>query len=145
MTGPVVVVAAALIQDASGRTLLSQRRPHDSFPLHWEFPGGKLQPGETPEAALVRELKEELGITLLDYEPWYFVSHPYETFHLLMVMYRCTRFTGQPKAIEVNQFAWFDREAISGLQFPPADLPVLRHMGIEYPIQDGGYPTPNHP
>ncbi|MBF0414200.1 MAG: (deoxy)nucleoside triphosphate pyrophosphohydrolase [Magnetococcales bacterium] len=133
----VVVVAAALIQDASGRTLLSQRRPGDSFPLHWEFPGGKLLPGETPEAALIRELKEELDITLLDPEPWYFVSHPYETFHLLMVIYRCTRFDGDPKAIEVHRFAWFDRKDMSSLLFPPADHPILKHLGIENPT-----PTP---
>ncbi|HIJ84104.1 MAG TPA: (deoxy)nucleoside triphosphate pyrophosphohydrolase, partial [Magnetococcales bacterium] len=87
MIRPVITVAAAWIQDDAGRTLLSQRRPGDSFPLHWEFPGGKLQPGETPEVALVRELQEELGITVLDPQPWCFVSHDYKSFHLLMLVY----------------------------------------------------------
>lgn len=129
MTQPIVIVAAAWIENDAGLTLLSQRRPDDSFPLHWEFPGGKLQPGETPEMALVRELQEELGITVLDPKPWCFVSHSYQTFHLLMLVYHCTRFQGEPMAREVNDWGWFDQEAMGQLSFPPADLPLLKRMG----------------
>ncbi|MBF0423427.1 MAG: (deoxy)nucleoside triphosphate pyrophosphohydrolase [Magnetococcales bacterium] len=134
----VLVVSAARIHNAAGQTLLSQRRPTDSFPLHWEFPGGKLQPGETPEQALVRELKEELGITVLDPQPWYFVSHSYATFHLLMLIFQCSRFEGEPQAIEVHRFGWFSLEEMSRLTFPPADLPVLRIMGAAVaPVHSG--------
>ncbi|MBF0145021.1 MAG: (deoxy)nucleoside triphosphate pyrophosphohydrolase [Magnetococcales bacterium] len=144
MNRPVVVVAAAWIEDDAGRTLLSQRRPGDSFGMHWEFPGGKLLADETPEAALIRELQEELGITVEDPQPWSFVSHGYETFHLLMLVFHCTRFTGLPEAREVHRFGWFDLEEMTRLEFPPADLPLLSRMikekkGSRLGGNDGGW------
>ncbi|MBF0107679.1 MAG: (deoxy)nucleoside triphosphate pyrophosphohydrolase [Magnetococcales bacterium] len=135
MRRPLILVVAAWIQDDAGRTLFSQRRPGDSFPLHWEFPGGKVREDETPEEALVRELREELDITVLDPQPWTFVSHPYEQFHLLMTVYRCTRFIGTPKPIEVHRFSWLTQEELIGLPFPPADLPLLERM--RWSVQTG--------
>jgi 8-oxo-dGTP diphosphatase len=122
----ITVVAAALI-DADGRVLLAQRPAHKSLGGLWEFPGGKIHPGETPEAALVRELKEELGIDvpLHCLAPLTFASHTYETFHLLMPLYACRNWAGEPQALEGQRLAWVLPDRLRDYPMPPADEPLI--------------------
>jgi len=122
-----LVVAVALI-DAQGRVLLAQRPPGKSMAGLWEFPGGKLHPGETPEAGLVRELKEELGLTVCatDLEPLTFASHAYPDFHLLMPLFSCRRWEGEPTPLEGQGLAWVFPAEFSAYPMPPADEPLAR-------------------
>jgi 8-oxo-dGTP diphosphatase len=120
------VVAAALI-DAAGRVLVAQRPPGKSLAGLWEFPGGKIEPGEAPATALARELAEELGITVAetDLHPLSFVAHAYPDFYLLMLLYTCTAWTGEPAGDEGQPIAWHMADALNRLAMPPADLPLL--------------------
>ncbi len=120
------VVAAALV-DGAGRVLVAQRPAGKSLAGLWEFPGGKIEPGEAPAAALVRELAEELGIAVAeaDLQPLGFVSHAYPDFHLLMLLYSCTRWTGEPRGDEGQPIAWHRPAALAALAMPPADVPLL--------------------
>lgn len=124
--GFVLVVACALV-DSDGRVLVAQRPPGKAMAGLWEFPGGKVVPGETPEAGLIRELREELGI---DTEasclaPLTFASHRYERFHLLMPLYVCRVWRGDPVAREGQALRWLHPRALRGLPMPPADLPLI--------------------
>ncbi len=122
-----VLVSAVALFDADGRVLLTQRPPGKSMAGLWEFPGGKVEPGETPEAALTREMREELGIEICERcaSPLTFVSHAYEDFHLLMMLYVCRKWEGIPSALEGQQLTWkFPRE-MTVLPMPPADLPLV--------------------
>jgi 8-oxo-dGTP diphosphatase len=121
-----LVVAAALI-DAAGRVLVAQRPEGKSFAGLWEFPGGKVEPDETPEAALVRELAEELAISVeaTNLQPIGFVSHAYPAFHLLMLLYGCREWQGTPCGDLGQPLQWVAADALSALAMPPADLPLL--------------------
>jgi 8-oxo-dGTP diphosphatase len=121
-----LVVAVALI-DADGRILLARRPPGKKMAGMWEFPGGKVDPGETPEAALVRELQEELGIEVLpgDLAPFVFASHPYENFHLLMPVFLCRRWQGKPTPREGQALAWVAPDRLVEYPMPPADRPLI--------------------
>lgn len=120
------VVAAALV-DGAGRVLVAQRPAGKSLAGLWEFPGGKIEPGEAPAAALVRELAEELGIAVAeaDLHPLTFVAHAYPDFYLLMLLYSCTRWMGEPRGDEGQPIAWHTPAALSALAMPPADVPLL--------------------
>ena len=112
----------------AGICLLPARRPEGKKMAGlWEFPGGKLNPGETPEAALIRELKEELGIDVSAacLAPFAFASHAYETFHLLMPLYLCRRWTGRPEPLEGQTLAWVRPEKLGEYQMPEADRPLV--------------------
>ncbi|WP_160011737.1 8-oxo-dGTP diphosphatase MutT [Rhizobium sp. 18055] len=121
-----LVVACALI-DADGRILLAQRPEGKSLAGLWEFPGGKVDPGETPEDALIRELREELGITtkVACLAPLSFASHTYEKFHLLMPLYVCRRFEGIPHGKEGQAIKWVKPQALRDYPMPPADEPLI--------------------
>lgn len=121
-----LVVAVALV-DADGRVLLAQRPEGKSMAGLWEFPGGKVHEGETPEAALIRELHEELGIDVKEscLAPLTFASHSYETFHLLMPLYVCRRWDGEVRACEGQQLAWVRPARLSDYPMPPADKPLI--------------------
>jgi 8-oxo-dGTP diphosphatase len=129
----VLVVAAALI-DAEGRVLLAQRPANKSLGGFWEFPGGKVEPGEAPEAALVRELKEELAIeaAIRDLEPLSFVSWAYRDFHLLMPLWALRNWAGRPEAVEAQALAWAYPAEMDRYPMPPADGPLVdwlkRHL-----------------
>jgi 8-oxo-dGTP diphosphatase len=122
----VLVVAAALI-DAQGRVLLARRPEGKKMAGLWEFPGGKMEPGETPEAALARELREELGIETnpRDFAPFVFASHAYDSFHLLMPVFLCRRWHGEPVAREGQKLAWVAPESLVEYPMPPADRPLI--------------------
>lgn len=122
----VLVVAAALV-DLDGRVLLTQRPPGKKLAGMWEFPGGKVEPNETPEAALVRELHEELAldISAACLAPFAFASHAYDDFHLLMPLYVCRRWAGQPQAREGQAMRWVRPIKMRELEMPPADLPLV--------------------
>lgn len=122
-----LLVAACALIDADGRILLSQRPPGKSLAGLWEFPGGKVEPGETPEAALIRELQEELGIvTRVEcLAPLTFASHAYETFHLLMPLYVCRRYDGIANPREGQTLAWVRARALRDYPMPAADLPLV--------------------
>jgi 8-oxo-dGTP diphosphatase len=124
---PLVLVAACALIDADGRLLLAQRPEGKSMAGLWEFPGGKVEPGETPEACLVRELREELGVDTAEscLAPLTFASHAYETFHLLMPLYACRRWSGIPTAREGQRLAWSHVGDLGGYPMPPADLPLI--------------------
>jgi 8-oxo-dGTP diphosphatase len=124
---PVVLVVAVALVDADGRVLLAQRPPSKSMAGLWEFPGGKVQQDEAPEAALIRELKEELGIdvTAACLAPFTFASHRYEKFHLLMPLYVCRRWQGTPLARESQRLAWVRPAKLDQYQMPPADKPLV--------------------
>jgi mutator mutT protein len=122
-----VLVAACALINAEGRVLIAQRPPDKQMGGLWEFPGGKLEPGESPETALVRELQEELGITVQeqDLTPFHFASHPYGGFHLLMPLYICRRWEGVPVPKEHTALDWVLAKELSGFAMPPADLPLI--------------------
>lgn len=126
---PLVLVVAVALLDGEGRVLLAQRPPGKKLAGLWEFPGGKVDPGEGPESALVRELQEELGITVAPaaLRPLTFASHAYPSFHLLMPTYECRQWEGEPSGEEGQALAWVTAEELEGGTFdmPPADLPML--------------------
>jgi 8-oxo-dGTP diphosphatase len=123
----VVLVSAVALIDIDGRVLLAQRPAGKSLAGLWEFPGGKVEPGETPEAALVRELQEELGIETWSscLAPLTFASHSYEDFHLLMPLYACRRWEGTVFPREGQGLAWVRPEALGDYPMPPADAPLI--------------------
>lgn len=117
------VVAAYIERD--GRVLLDRRRKGSHLADHWEFPGGKCEPGETDQQALVRELREELGVdATVDPSIIAEVRHPYETFDIELILY-AARFDGDAKAVDVAAIEWFDKAALANLPMPPADVPLL--------------------
>jgi 8-oxo-dGTP diphosphatase len=121
-----LVVACALI-DADGRVLVTQRPEGKQLAGLWEFPGGKLEPGERPEAALIRELAEELGIAVEEpcLAPLTFASYGYEGFHLLMPLYICRRWDGTPRSVEGQAMKWVRPARLRDLAMPPADEPLI--------------------
>ncbi len=125
----VLVVACALV-DADGRVLVAQRPEGKALAGLWEFPGGKLEPGERPEESLIRELSEELGITVKAacLAPLTFASHAYETFHLLMPLYVCRRWEGTPTGREGQAIRWMKPARLRDLPMPPADAPLIAHL-----------------
>lgn len=122
----VLVVAVALI-DRDGRVLLAQRPAGKSMPGLWEFPGGKVEPGETPERALIRELEEELGINTWRscLAPLTFASHSYSDFHLLMPLFACRIWEGVPKSREDQHLAWVLPDELREYPMPAADIPLI--------------------
>ena len=124
---PIVLVAACALVDADGRVLVAQRPAGKPMAGLWEFPGGKLLPGETPEAALVRELKEELGIDTATscLAPVAFASHGYETFHLLMPLFACRVWHGRPEGREGQALRWVEPVRLADLDMPAADRPLI--------------------
>ncbi len=124
---PLLLVVACALVDSDGRVLLAQRPPGKAMAGLWEFPGGKLAPGETPEAALIRELREELGIETQSacLSPLFFASHGYAEFHLLMPLYVCRRWQGRVTAREGQTLAWVAPARLADYPMPPADLPLV--------------------
>jgi 8-oxo-dGTP diphosphatase len=122
-----VLVSAVALIDPDGRVLLAQRPEGKSMAGLWEFPGGKVEPGETPEAALIRELHEELGIDTWQscLAPLTFASHSYETFHLLMPLFACRRWNGTPIPREGQKLAWVRPNQLRDYPMPPADIPLI--------------------
>ena len=123
----IVIVAAAVLVDPDRRVLLAQRPAGKSLAGLWEFPGGKLEVGESPEDALIRELDEELGIIVREpcLAPLTFASHTYEKFHLLMPVFVCRRWDGTPERREHAELAWVPRMRLVDYPMPPADLPLI--------------------
>ena len=122
-----VLVAACALIDADGRVLLSQRPEGKSLAGLWEFPGGKVEAGETPEAALIRELREEIGIVTQAacLAPLTFASHGYEDFHLLMPLYVCRRYSGIATPLEGQRLKWVRPDAMRDYPMPEADRPLI--------------------
>ena len=124
---PIVLVSAVALIDPDGRVLVAQRPAGKALAGLWEFPGGKVEPGETPEAALIRELKEELSIdvTASCLAPFTFASHAYDDFHLLMPLFVCRVWEGIVRAAEGQATKWLQPAALSDLAMPPADAPII--------------------
>ncbi len=124
---PTILVAAVALIDGDGRILIAQRPPGKSLAGLWEFPGGKVEPGETPEIALIRELREELGIEVEEacLGPFTFASHAYEKFHLLMPLYLCRVWQGTPHGREGQVVKWVRANQLADQPMPPADKPLV--------------------
>jgi 8-oxo-dGTP diphosphatase len=125
-----VLVAAVALVDKDGRVLLARRPAHKSMGGLWEFPGGKVEAGERPETALIRELKEELGLDVAEscLAPLTFASHAYDDFHLLMPLYVCRRWQGQPAGLEGQELAWVRPLKLRDYPMPPADVPLIPQL-----------------
>ena len=126
----VLLVAAVALVDRDGRVLLAQRPEGKNMAGLWEFPGGKVEEGERPEEALIRELKEELTIDVTEacLAPFVFASHTYEDFHLLMPLYICRKWDGIPQAAEGQVLKWVFARDMRDYPMPPADLPLIPHL-----------------
>ena len=124
---PVVVVIACALVDDDGRVLIARRPPGAAMAGMWEFPGGKLEKGETPEQCIIRELEEELGIKVKApcLAPLTFASHEYDDFHLLMPLYGARRWQGVPRAREGQKLAWAKLADLRNYEMPPADQPLV--------------------
>ena len=122
-----LLVSAVALVDADGRVLLCQRPENKSMAGLWEFPGGKVEPGETPELALIRELEEELGISTWEscLAPLTFASHSYPEFHLLMPLFVCRKWLGIPTPREGQKMAWVSPGKLAQYPMPPADIPIV--------------------
>ena len=123
----VVLVSAVALIDVDGRVLLAQRPEGKSMAGLWEFPGGKIEPGETPEAALIRELSEELGIDTWSscLAPLTFASHTYDDFHLLMPLFACRKWDGTPQPRENQTLKWVRATDLRNYPMPDADVPLV--------------------
>ena len=130
MTVKLVLVAACALVDPDGRVLIAQRPEGKSMAGLWEFPGGKVEPGELPEQSLIRELQEELGITVKPecLAPLTFASHTYPDFHLLMPLYVCRRWEGFVEAREKQGLKWVRPNELRNYPMPPADEPLISHL-----------------
>lgn len=124
---PILLVVACALVDTDRRVLIAQRPEGKHMAGMWEFPGGKLEPGETPEAALIRELREELDVETKEacLAPLSFASHTYEHMHLLMPLYVCRRWQGMPVAREHKALKWVRPQALRDYPMPPADEPLI--------------------
>ena len=124
---PVLLVVAVALVDPEGRVLIAQRPEGKSMAGLWEFPGGKVETGETPEAALIRELSEELGIAVKEacLAPFTFASHTYDAFHLLMPLYICRRWDGTPAPSHHAALKWVRPRDMKNFSMPAADLPLI--------------------
>jgi 8-oxo-dGTP diphosphatase len=126
----IVTVAACALVDPDGRVLLAQRPEGKPMAGLWEFPGGKVETGETPEQTLIRELEEELGIVVKEacLAPLTFASHTYPEFHLLMPLYVCRRWDGIVTAREGQRLSWVRPNRLRDYPMPPADVPLVAHL-----------------
>ncbi|MCC0028596.1 MAG: 8-oxo-dGTP diphosphatase MutT [Zhengella sp.] len=124
---PILLVAACALVDTDGRVLLTQRPEGKALAGLWEFPGGKVEPGETPEETLIRELEEEIGVRTKTacLAPLTFASHSYDSFHLLMPLYVCRRFEGHPAGLEGQAIKWVRPRDMRDYPMPPADEPLI--------------------
>jgi 8-oxo-dGTP diphosphatase len=124
---PILLVSAVALIDPDGRVLLARRPEGKHLAGLWEFPGGKVNPGESPEAALIRELAEELGIETDErcLAPFTFASHRFDSFHLLMPLYLCRVWRGIPAPREGQTLAWVRKAALADYKMPPADVPLV--------------------
>lgn len=122
-----VLVAACALVDPDGRVLLAKRPPGKSMAGLWEFPGGKVETGETPEQTIIRELDEELaiGVSTNALQALTFASHTYEAFHLLMPLYLCRDWRGEPQACEHEALSWVPPHDMGSYDMPPADVPLV--------------------
>jgi 8-oxo-dGTP diphosphatase len=125
------LVVAGLIIGDDQRILITQRRADQALPLQWEFPGGKVEPGEAPVAALVRELREELGVTVTVGRIWDVLFHPYPAFDLVMLVYVCRIVDGAPRAVEVADLAWVAQPDLACWDILPADRPLVERLRVE--------------
>jgi 8-oxo-dGTP diphosphatase len=125
-----ILVAACALVDADGRVLLAQRPAGKPMAGLWEFPGGKVEPGERPEESLIRELREELGIIVEEscLAPLTFASHVYPNFHLLMPLFICRRWQGIVTPLEGQELAWVRPNGLRNYPMPPADEPLVAHL-----------------
>ena len=130
MSANIVLVAACALVDADNRMLLAQRPEGKPMAGLWEFPGGKIEAGERPEQSLIRELKEELGITVNEacLAPLTFASHAYADFHLLMPLYICRKWEGRVAATEGQRLVWVRPNKLRDYDMPPADVPLIPHL-----------------
>jgi len=130
VTVKLVLVAACALVDPDGRVLIAQRPEGKSMAGLWEFPGGKVEPGELPEQSLIRELQEELGIIVKQacLAPLTFASHSYPEFHLLMPLYVCRRWEGFVEAREQQRLKWVRPNELRNYPMPPADEPLISHL-----------------
>ena len=130
MARKILLVVACALVDADNRILLAKRPEGKTLAGLWEFPGGKVEPGETPEETLVRELREELGIEtkVACLAPLTFASHTYDDFHLLMPLYVCRRFEGIARGMEGQEIKWVRAQALRDYPMPPADEPLIPYL-----------------
>ena len=129
---PTMTVVAAALAEGDGRVLLQQRAPGKAMAGLWEFPGGKVDEGELPEEALVRELREELGIevALADLSPACFASAPLGECHMILLLYLCRRWQGVPRPLDATALRWEQPAAMRALAMPPADEPLIALLEI---------------
>jgi 8-oxo-dGTP diphosphatase len=126
------LVVAGLCVDGA-RVLITQRRADQPLPLQWEFPGGKIEPGESPEVALARELREEIGVAVEIGRVWDVLFHAYPDYDVLMLVYRCRIVDGAPRPIEVADLAWCTPAELARYDILPADAPLCRRLVDEGP------------
>lgn len=132
MDTPRKLVVAALVSRADGAVLITRRRPDQTLPNFWEFPGGKVEPGEAPPAALARELHEELGVRATVGRIWDVMHHAYPEYEVVMLVYACTLEPGQePRPVEVQDLAWVPPERLGSYEILPADEPLVDRLKSE--------------
>ena len=144
LTHQLLLVAACVLLDGEGRILIAKRPPGRSLAGLWEFPGGKVEQGESPEHALIRELAEELGIDIApaDLSPLTFASHSYPDFHLLMPLFLCTRWRGAATPHEGQELAWVKPTELAAYAMPPADEPLKAVLPLL--LQSAGMTSKGH-
>lgn len=122
-----IVVTAAIIEN-QGKYLIAQRKKESHQGMKWEFPGGKVEPGESPELCLAREIREELGFKIEVRDIFKVVSHNYEEKHVILLCYKCRMQSGAPSPLECEDFQWVTPEQMPGFDFAPADIPLVQAL-----------------